>query len=166
VTDDRDRFEGVVGLYTWSAMAFEASRVTVRWSVTAPSRADCRVGWQVKPESGDVITSTVRVKAGENETGNSRYDTPFLGAAFVVSSTCPGWSMSMQGYEPPPPPSTGTTGGGNCDPSYPDFCIPPYPPDLDCQWVYDRGESHITVRGSDPHGFDGNDDDGIGCESP
>jgi len=48
-----------------------------------------------------------------------------------------------------------------CDPSYPDVCIPPWPPDLDC------GEIRYTnfkVLQDDPHGFDG-DKDGIGCES-
>ena len=48
-----------------------------------------------------------------------------------------------------------------CDPSYPDFCIPPYPPDLDCADVTGKC---FTVLGPDPHGFDG-DNDGIGCES-
>jgi hypothetical protein len=49
----------------------------------------------------------------------------------------------------------------NCDPSYPDFCIPPPPPDLDCP---DIGETDFTVQGTDPHGFDA-DNDGVGCES-
>ena len=48
----------------------------------------------------------------------------------------------------------------SCDPSYPDFCIPPPPPDLDCA---DVGGA-FSVTGSDPHGFDG-DFDGVGCES-
>jgi micrococcal nuclease len=51
--------------------------------------------------------------------------------------------------------------GGDCDPSYPDHCIPPYPPDLDCG---DVGVKNIIVVGEDPHGFDG-DGDGVGCES-
>lgn len=56
-------------------------------------------------------------------------------------------------------PSTQTTHG--CDPSYPDVCIPVYPPDLDC----DEIEFHdFKVSGTDPHGFD-TDKDGIGCES-
>ncbi len=49
----------------------------------------------------------------------------------------------------------------SCDPSYPDVCIPPYPPDLDCGEI---GYSNFRVVGDDPHGFDG-DKDGIGCES-
>jgi hypothetical protein len=50
---------------------------------------------------------------------------------------------------------------GNCDPSYPDFCIPPLPPDLNCA---DVGETDSIVQGADPHCFDG-DHDGVGCES-
>jgi hypothetical protein len=49
----------------------------------------------------------------------------------------------------------------NCHPSYPDFCIPPPPPDLDCPEI---GETDFTVQGTDPHGFDA-DNDGVGCES-
>lgn len=48
----------------------------------------------------------------------------------------------------------------DCDPSYPGVCIPPTPPDLDCG---DVSASGFQVIGSDPHGFDA-DDDGIGCE--
>jgi len=48
-----------------------------------------------------------------------------------------------------------------CDPSYPDFCIPPPPPDLDCK---DIPQKRFTVLQPDPHRFDG-DKDGIGCES-
>lgn len=50
---------------------------------------------------------------------------------------------------------------GKCDPSYPDVCIPPAPPDLDCGEITHR---RFRVTGSDPHGFD-RDNDGIGCES-
>ncbi len=51
-------------------------------------------------------------------------------------------------------------GGGACDQSYPDFCIPPGSPDLDCG---DIAERRFTVFPPDPHRFDG-DKDGIGCE--
>lgn len=49
---------------------------------------------------------------------------------------------------------------GRCDPSYPDVCIPPPPPDLDCADIPYR---YFRVVGRDPHHFDGNHD-GIGCE--
>lgn len=47
----------------------------------------------------------------------------------------------------------------NCDPSYPDFCIPSPPPDLDCRDIPQKG---FTVLQPDPHRFDG-DNDGFGC---
>lgn len=48
----------------------------------------------------------------------------------------------------------------NCDPNY-SPCVPNVSYDLDCP---DIGFS-VTIIGSDPHGFDGNDNDGYGCES-
>jgi hypothetical protein len=49
----------------------------------------------------------------------------------------------------------------SCHPSYPDTCIPGPPPNLNCGDVSAR---NFKVVGSDPHGFDG-DNDGIGCEN-
>ena len=60
--------------------------------------------------------------------------------------------------------SSETSGGsgekGNSDPSYPDVCIPPYPPDLNCD---DVDYNNFKVVGSDPHNLDGNND-GWACE--
>jgi micrococcal nuclease len=47
----------------------------------------------------------------------------------------------------------------DCDPSYPDVCIPSPPPDLDCD---DIPHKNFEVLQPDPHKFDGNYD-GIGC---
>lgn len=60
-----------------------------------------------------------------------------------------------------PRPTATATRVDNCHPSYPDHCIPPPPPDLDCGDIPWR---NFTVLPPDPHGFDGNHD-GIGCES-
>lgn len=49
-----------------------------------------------------------------------------------------------------------------CIQSYVGVCIAPPPPDLNCA---DIPYKNIRINGSDPHGFDGNDNDGIGCES-
>lgn len=49
----------------------------------------------------------------------------------------------------------------NCHPSYPDVCIPPPPPDLDCPQI---SFCRFRVIPPDPHRFDG-DNDGIGCEA-
>lgn len=48
----------------------------------------------------------------------------------------------------------------SCDDSYPDVCITPYPPDLNCG---DISYKNFRVVGNDSHRFDG-DKDGIGCE--
>lgn len=53
-----------------------------------------------------------------------------------------------------------SSGGSGCDPAYPDVCIPPPPPDLDCGDVDHRG---FRALPPDPHRLDG-DGDGIACE--
>lgn len=57
--------------------------------------------------------------------------------------------------------TTPTTASGNCDPAYPDVCIPSPPPDLDCSDIPYRD---FKVLAPDPHNFD-RDGDGIGCEN-
>jgi micrococcal nuclease len=69
-------------------------------------------------------------------------------------------STSMQSSQTTEP-TTSQSSTGNCDPSYPDFCILSPPPDLDCK---DIPQKRFTVLQPDPHRFDG-DNDGIGCES-
>ena len=54
-----------------------------------------------------------------------------------------------------------------CHPSYPDYCIPPPPPDLNCPDITGPKPFRVRhdVRGADPHGFD-RDKDGRACEPP
>jgi len=61
---------------------------------------------------------------------------------------------------PTRPPTAPARPRSDCDPSYPDACIPSAPPDLDCGDVAVR---RFAVRPPDPHNFD-TDADGIGCE--
>jgi Flp pilus assembly pilin Flp len=50
-----------------------------------------------------------------------------------------------------------------CDPSYQGVCIPPGPPDIDCDDLVDGGiPVPVTVVGDDPHDLDP-DGDGLGC---
>ena len=58
-------------------------------------------------------------------------------------------------------PLTTAKPAGRCDPSYPDVCIPPPLPDLDCGDISYR---RFRVVAPDPHRFDA-DHDGLGCES-
>ncbi|MDP8958273.1 MAG: lamin tail domain-containing protein [Actinomycetota bacterium] len=59
------------------------------------------------------------------------------------------------------PATAATAGRSACDSSYPDVCVAPYPPDLDCGEITHR---RFRVIQPDPHGFDG-EGDGVGCES-
>jgi len=61
----------------------------------------------------------------------------------------------------PPAPEPTRAPASNCDPAYPDVCIPPPPPDLDCGDIPYR---NVRVLPPDPHRFD-RDKDGIGCET-
>jgi hypothetical protein len=79
-------------------------------------------------------------------------------------------ALDLEPLPPPPRPTTPTTtttttttttAPPDCHPSYPDFCIPPPPPQLNCD---DVSGSHFTVIGEDPHNFDGNGD-GVGCQT-
>lgn len=60
----------------------------------------------------------------------------------------------------PRPASTSDPRAG-CEPAYPDVCIAPAPPDLDCRDIPHR---RFRVLPPDPHRLDGNND-GVGCES-
>jgi len=53
-----------------------------------------------------------------------------------------------------------TSSSNQCDPSYPDFCLAPGIPDLDCKDISAR---RFRVLPPDPHRFD-RDGDGMGCE--
>ena len=64
------------------------------------------------------------------------------------------WSHAQQ-------PASGSLTYVKCDPSYPEVCIPPPPPDLDCGEI---PHDDFIVLPPDPHGFD-RDEDGIGCET-
>ena len=74
---------------------------------------------------------------------------------YLDGDGCPD-EIPKESQTPTPPP----TKENQCDPSYPDVCIPPYPPDLDCGDISYR---NFRVLPPDPHRFDG-DNDGIGCE--
>ena len=81
------------------------------------------------------------------------------GPPAVPAGSTPDQAPAASGQPPP-------TGGeqervtGDCDPSYPDICLPLPPLDLDCGDIAFR---FFTVRPPDPHHFDV-DGNGVGCE--
>lgn len=62
--------------------------------------------------------------------------------------------------------SDGPTDQENCHASYPDFCIPPPPPDKNCADFTQAKPFKVvhTVANPDPHQLD-RDKDGLACES-
>ena len=89
----------------------------------------------------------------------SRYQDSFRAAQRAAREAGRGlWSpescAGVSGPSPAPPVREG------CDAAYPDVCIPPSPPDLDCADVPYR---RFTVLPPDPHRFD-SDGNGLGCE--
>jgi PASTA domain len=68
---------------------------------------------------------------------------------------------------PPAPPPT--TAPSNCDPAYPDVCLHVGVGDYDCSGGSGNGpnyvEGPVRVLPPDPFDLDGNDNDGLGCES-
>jgi hypothetical protein len=84
---------------------------------------------------------------------------PTLAVTAITTTTT---MVSSSSPPPPPPSSSSSSGSEECDPSYPQLCIPPPPPKLTCDDVSAR---KFTVEKPDPHNLDG-DANGIGCEVP
>lgn len=63
-----------------------------------------------------------------------------------------------------PGPAPTTVPAPSCDPSYPELCIPPGPPDVDCGSAVIGGRTDFRALPPDPHGLD-RDGDGRACES-
>jgi hypothetical protein len=108
-------------------------------------RFRCRVSWRHNGRYHGTVTLWTSREDGES----------FINWRIKVSHDRASSPAPRPPQPAPKPPD------GDCDPSYPTVCIPSPPPDLDCPEIPERD---FVVRGSDPHGFDG-DNDGIGCES-
>ncbi len=136
---------------SWCGYAIDWVHLKLRWQlwVTAPEKAALleMLGTCAEPDTtGPVQRLTV---------GGSVLD--------ATIATLPPPTTAPPTTAPPPPlavapPAEDRSG---CHSSYPTVCIPPKPPDLNCG---DIPFKRFTVVGSDPHGFDG-DNDGVGCES-
>lgn len=93
---------------------------------------------------------------------NVRYVDAFRGFQTEARAAGRGlWAQPGTSQQSAAPAGSGGGSRPGCDPSYPDVCIAPPPPDLDCTDISHR---RFRVLQPDPHRFDG-DRDGIGCES-
>ena len=109
----------------------------------------CNVGFAIWNNAGDtVFVLDPNGNIHTFLTYDSSYPSDTLASVGITTTT-----LATTTTQPPPP--------SNCHPSYPTVCIPPPPPDLDCGEISYR---NFAVTGSDPHGFDG-DNDGAGCET-
>jgi len=63
---------------------------------------------------------------------------------------------------PQPAAVAGTSPKIACEPTIPDFCVAPRPPDLDCE---DIGRTNFRVLAPDPHHLDDGGTPGVGCET-
>ena len=82
----------------------------------------------------------------------------------IIYSICMLFTVSVSHANSSSAPFTTSSSddSGDCDySSYPDFCIPYPPPNLNCD---DVDGKDFTVFPPDPHGFD-RDEDGEGCET-
>lgn len=84
--------------------------------------------------------------------------------AAVASPAQPVPTQRLPTQAPPTlAPPTVASPSSNCEPAYPDICLPIATSDtLDCG---DVPHARFRVLPPDPYNLDGNDKDGIGCES-
>jgi uncharacterized protein YraI len=126
---------------------------------------DCAIIKGRNPDDTWVMTDKGWVSAYYMDIAGELSDLP------ITSASAPALSIStaVKTRAPTPRPTstkrtkpspTKAPKRSNCDPSYPDVCIPSPPPDLDCGDIPYR---RFRVLPPDPHRFDG-DHDGIGCE--
>jgi micrococcal nuclease len=114
---------------------------------------------------GDMMVNAELVRLGFGRAWNVAPDERYREHLLLLEQEARTAGRGLWGVQPPAaeapataPPSDGREG---CDASYPDVCIPPPPPDLDCGDVPYR---RFRVLPPDPHHLDG-DGDGVGCES-
>ncbi len=149
----KDRFSSDLGNLNPTTQSFNASKgsrtpdqligIAARIIDTASEQcAYARQHRDVKEEWSLTMTATEQAKV----------------AAWLAR--CRTTNGEMEAEQESTPASTSES-ASSCDPSYPDVCIPPPPPDFNCGDIAHR---RFRVIGSDPHGFD-RDRDGIGCES-
>ncbi|MCX2727828.1 thermonuclease family protein [Thermomicrobium sp. 4228-Ro] len=92
---------------------------------------------------------------------DTRYAARLAAAQQVAQATRAGLWSHCSTADVTPTSTAPPARDARCDPSYPDICVPPPPPDLDCRDIPYR---RFRVQPPDPHRLD-TDRDGIGCES-
>jgi len=122
------------------------------WQVEAGNVGQHYLLWRAQqvPATATVTTGETQTSTATNTAMSSTTATQNSQGSTATSTTSTNQPATATSTERP-----------ECDPSYPDFCIPPPPPDLDCA-DFDAGG--FTVLPPDPHHLD-SDGNGIACES-
>lgn len=110
--------------------------------------------------AGDTFVNYELVRLGLAEAIAYEPDTACHAAFLQAQSAAASANLGFWVPTPTPNPAAPQQPSG-CSGAYPDVCIAPPPPDLDCGDIPYR---RFTVYSPDPHNFDG-DHDGVGCES-
>lgn len=123
-----------------------------------------RSGWAEDKDYGDRLYADQMGTAAQFAKTNNVGAFGLCGPLGPATGTTQAPAQPTSAPAPPAPRATEAPNTGNCDPSYPDFCLAPAWEigDLDCG---DIPYSHFTVYPPDSHNFDGNHD-GEGCEGP
>lgn len=134
-----------------------AQTITGKVNANANLRAGAGTDYEIV---GRVRKGQTVVIIGKNDAGDwyQLEDDQWIAARLITIDTASPTQTPNQHPTPTETPHPAPT-ATNCDPSYPDVCIPPAPPDLDCTDVSYRG---FRVLPPDSHRFDTNKD-GIGC---
>jgi micrococcal nuclease len=104
----------------------------------------------------EVLVKEGYAGAAESEP-NTRYSAVLRAANDDAKDAGIGWWETCANAFPR---STSPRRPFECDPAYPTICLPPAPPDLDCDGITERG---FIALHPDPHRLD-SDGDGIACE--
>ena len=144
-----------------------------------------RAKWVVSGVVGVlVLTSAASQPQEENdEAATSRTSVPIEEQVPLVTTTTELATTTLPPTTlppttaPPPPPTTrrapittGATAGSGCHPSYSGACIPAEASDVDCAGGSGNGPVYTSAKrfrvvGPDEYELDGNDNDGIACET-
>jgi micrococcal nuclease len=92
---------GDVGIYTWPSVSFTDPNVTVHWDVRPSATRACELSWHIEPAIADPAGGTIVAKRLERQTGKVTVATPFTDALLTVTSTCPQWTLTLQGTATP-----------------------------------------------------------------
>ena len=150
---DRDRFDRLLRYIYVGDLFVNEEMVRVGLAVAKRYEPDTAMALVLEAAQGGAESAALGLFSSEATTTMPTTTTP-------PPTTAPS-TTSTQSPTTTTRPTTTTIAQTNCSPYYPDFCIPPPPPDLNCG---DIGARNFTVLSPDPHGFDGNGD-GVGCES-